>query len=716
MTCSASSFKRGRNHYSLPKFSRASYLLKLRMKTLWALSIFFSLLVSGTAAGVVSAQGDAAPGVGGVQLRKVGAKDQASGRVPVILAVTGENLSAAPADISMRLVSKKDGRLIDVAVDSVAENEIVAKAFAPAGEYIVELRIKGAKVVSASDYELELQEEAGEVGQPAKPFGISFETFKSEQYPNLYSVLITNRSDGEGFAADPSLMKVDILPAGTTNLTIQPGSTPQQMMVTFLAPEKFEVKGVIVTVYRPDSPRSENRLARYSTPFKEKPAKADPNQPQITGIDILSLQRRTGIGRLKIEGSGFGDYERPPIPGDRELLCCLNRPSQSYERRKAAPAQNPEAEINPAEASDSEVCAAVLMNGSACGDMRAWRKKIEQRVNVVLVPRNADLRVERTQILYVDDKVIDLYFEFTHFPGYSQPFRLQSATVTVNKGGVKSSETVRGETPAESRASHAAGTAAPPAVTGTVKGPATFVVSHDVGLKRDKNLEYRYSILEQKDASRLFGSGVGDHFYVMELSVVNNGEKKVNVPLSAIQAEIEWAYGGGDEKANLFFEEGPATVSPMPLGAISAYFDLFQKSQGRKARLFNVLEGMSTLAATLVPVFGNGLAKSNNIFQSGFLPGLRLALGDLSSQQLQNLTTMSWENVEEIPAGAGINKFIYVQRGDQVFGRSEGGFSKSEKSKDGLTQVKKTIMNIRGLEVAGFEVLESEKKLGTQQQ
>jgi hypothetical protein len=234
MTCSASSFKGRTDHYSLPKFSRVSYLLKLRMKTLWALFVFFSLLVSGTAptARVVSAQGDATPRVGGIQLRKLGAKDQVSGRVPVILAVMGEKLSAAPADISLRLVSKKDGGLIDVAIDSVAENEIVAKASAPVGEYTVELRIKGAKVVSASDYELELQEEAGEVGQPAKPFGISFETFKSEQYPNLYSVLITNRGEGEGFAPDPNLMKVDILPAGTTNLTIQPGSTPQQMMVT----------------------------------------------------------------------------------------------------------------------------------------------------------------------------------------------------------------------------------------------------------------------------------------------------------------------------------------------------------------------------------------------------------------------------------------------------------------------------------------------------
>ena len=622
------------------------------------------------------------PRVTEVQLQSVGALDPTTNRASIVLTIKGDGFGNNVAEVVVKLIDKETGEVFAATVASIVDDLAVAKASVPVATYRVIMAVKGADVETASDFEVELQEDSERpTAKAATPFEITFETFKSEQYPNLYSLLITNKSEGAGFSSDSNLMKVDIVPAGSTNVTIQPGSNPRNMMVTFIAPEKFEVKGLLITVYHQNMP------VRFATPFKEKPPKSDPNQPKINAIDILSLQRRNGIGRLKIEGSGFGDHERPPIAGERELLCCLNRPQHAFERDRSK---------NPDEKTDGEVCSLI---SSRCREMAMWRDRIEKRVNVTLVPRNPDLRVERTQIMYIDDKVIDVYFEFTHYPGYSQPFRLQSATVTVNKIAVKSSEPVKMP---KAEAAHAKA-AAP--IKGLVRSPQTFVVSHDVGLKRDQNLEYRYTILKQKDANRLFGSGVGEHFYVIELSVVNNAEKKVAIPLSAIQAEIEWAYGEDEGNADVYYEEGPATLSPMPLGAISGYFDAFQKTQGRKAKLFNIMDGMVTLGAALVPVFGNNISKPVTIFSGGFIPGVRKALGDLSSQQLQNLTSMSWESVEEIPAGAGKNKFIYIQRGDQFFG-NEGGTAE-------LTQVKKKIMNIRGLEVAGFEVLESEKKLAT---
>jgi hypothetical protein len=673
-------------------------VFKLNVKAVQAVALLLCLLCSGFAVGLnpVNA-GTETPRVRSVQLQKVGAKDATSGQVPIVLDIVGEKFAASPADVSVALVNKKSGEIINASVSTVFDDEIIAKATAPVAQYTLKLSIKGANISSIASYELELQEEKAEdASKPATPFEITYETFKSEQYPNLYSLLISNKSAGEGFSPDPNFMKVDIIPAGATNVTIQPGSNPQQMMVTFIAPEKFDVKGVLVTVYDPNKKLSEATPVRFATPFKEKPAKTDPNQPQITGIDILSLQRRTGIGRVKIEGSGFGDYERPPIAGDRELLCCLNRPMQTFERKRTGK----EGDLpNQAEVSDTEVCTGV---SGRCKEMTEWRERIAERVNVSLVPRNTDLRVERTQILYIDDKVIDVYFEFTHFPGYSQPFRLQSASVTVNKGGVKSAEAVKSQLAEGAHASTAAAV-----IKGFVKSPQTYLIAHDVGLKRDKNLEYRYTVLKKDDADRLFGSGVGQHFYVLELSVLNNGDKKIAVPLSSIQAEIEWAYGDGPEGSKTIYEEGPATLSPMPLGAISGYFDAYQKVKGKKALLFNTLDGLTILAAAMVPVFGRNIERPVTILSGGLIPGLRKTFGDLSGQQLQNLTSMSWENVEEVPAGAGINKFVYIQRGDQFYGDKDNGE---------LNAVKKRIMNIRGLEVAGFEVVESEKKLATQQQ
>ena len=77
----------------------------------------------------------------------------------------------------------------------------------------------------------------------------------------------------------------------------------------------------------------------------------------------------------------------------------------------------------------------------------------------------------------------------------------------------------------------------------------------------------------------------------------------------------------------------------------------------------------------------------------GFIPGLKKSLGDMSSQQLQNLTSLSWDSLEEIPAGGAKEKFVYIQRSGQNF------------SSDPI--IKKEIKSIAGIEVSGFVVKDS---------
>jgi hypothetical protein len=291
--------------------------------------------------------------------------------------------------------------------------------------------------------------------------------------------------------------------------------------------------------------------------------------------------------------------------------------------------------------------------------------------------------------MYIDDKVIDVYFEFTHYSGYSEPLRLANATVTVNKGAVEAAHSQNEDGN----------------VSAVLAGPKTYLASKDIGPPRDKNLEYRYHILDQNDATRMFGQGVGQNFYVIELVVVNNGKKKVAVPLGMIQAEIEWLYGVSKDGKE-FFEEGPPTAPPLPLGSVSSYFDAFQKTDGKWAKVFNILDGVTILGASLVPVFGRNIERPVTIFSGGLIPGLKRSVGDLSSQQLQNLTTMSWEGIEEVLPGGSRQKYVYIPRADQVFGNA--------KAPDG-SRVRKQIINIRGLEVSGFEILESEQKVATPQ-
>ncbi|HEV7472445.1 MAG TPA: hypothetical protein VGN90_00245 [Pyrinomonadaceae bacterium] len=636
------------------------------------------------------------PRVTGITVRKVTTSDDKT-KVTLALEISGDNFGPTTTPVVVKLINLETGADIDVSVSTHDNNLIVAGIQLPIAKkpvkYQFRVSVAGKNAVPPerlSDFTLEVGKEEKKVEAPT-PFEISYETFKSEEYPNLHSLVITNKNQNNkpGFSPNPALMKVDIVPPGATNISVQPGSSPYQMFVTFLASEKFEVKGVSVTVFDPNSTLGNNSPVAFTTPFiKDKPVKADANQPTISGIEILSMQRHSGYGRLRILGSGFGDYERPPISGEKELLCCLNRPSNPDIATEQGDRQSRDADTGKITILDTEVCK--FAETKKCDKMAEWRRRVEDRVNVTLVPRNVDLRVERTQITYIDDKLIDVYFEFTYFAGYSYPLRLASASVTVNKGAAQ-----------QARTSDEAGE-----ITAVLSSPRTFVASKEVGPPRDGNLEYRYALLHQRDAKRLFGQGVGDNFFVIELTVVNkNPKKKVNVPLGSIQAETVWAYGGPVNSE--FFEEGPETLPPLPLGAVTGYFDAYQKSQGKWAKIFNILDGVTTLGTSLVPVFGRNIERPVTILAGGFIPGLHKAVGDLSSEQLQRLTSMSWEGVEEIAPGNSKMKFIYIPRADQYYGNPV----KTKGSK--MLKTRKQVLNIVGLEVNGFEVTESEEKAAT---
>jgi hypothetical protein len=313
-----------------------------------------------------------------------------------------------------------------------------------------------------------------------------------------------------------------------------------------------------------------------------------------------------------------------------------------------------------------------------------WVSDIKQNVKVDLVPRNTDIQIKRSEVTYMDDKLIDIYFEFTLFSGYSRPFRLASTTVTLRKPGTKTIQTVNDV-----------------GVVATIAGPETFLAAKDVGPRRDQNLEYRFNVMDHEQAGSLFGKGVAENFYVIQLSVVNKGPKKVAVPLAAIQAEIEWIKGS-DDSGDAEYLEGPATLPAIPLASVSGFFDSYNKLKGKKATVFRILDGVATLGTSIIPFVGPGFKTSQLIFTGGVIPGLRLGFGDLSGQQLQNLTALSWQNVEVISAAGGsLDKYIYVPRNRQDFG---AGVSPA---------VRKIPYNLLGLEVTGFEVTESEAIVAT---
>ena len=114
------------------------------------------------------------------------------------------------------------------------------------------------------------------------------------------------------------------------------------------------------------------------------------------------------------------------------------------------------------------------------------------------------------------------------------------------------------------------------------------------------------------------------------------------------------------------------------------------------------------IATALVPFTGPSVKDGEVFFSGGFVPGLHKTLGDLSSQQLHNLTALSWESSETLPAkGGSLEKLIYIQKRSQQFESKPVGAI-------GVPAVTTSqITDIMGLEVTGYEVVESDGKTGT---
>jgi hypothetical protein len=626
---------------------------------------------------------------------------------------------------------------------------------------------------------------------PAKPehIGIEHEQFAYPPDGGLrkYALVVKHKEGNKLFETDPRLISLSLTPAGAADITIR-RVTPTRIEADFWAPDKFEVNDVSVSIYDRDNPRAvvassdiekapeesdtaegadlkdgTVRTAAMKAKAKAKSdADADTVQPEISSTTIVFLQRAYGIGRLKIEGKNFGNYEAPPVSAEDYLLCYEPLARQALVE---ALKDNPQAVVQQ------------KIEDKRCDDLKGspkfavwkqWRETVEKSVKVALVPRNTDLRIEQTKVLYIDDKLIDVYFEFNRYYRNSEPLRLASTTVTVRKGGEPKPDAKTGAqsmTAANGSSGRSVGDAVLMNASASVaaaesKSPPpaeerkTYIATKEVGTKQDENLEYRYTVLDENSATTLFGKGVADSFYVIQLSVTNKGEKKMSIPLASIQAEVEWAYGkkdsadkkqghqveaatnaqtkglnsqneqkdvaaslqnsrpdGSNAEAKIplaydetldYYEEGPATLAPLPLPAVTAFFDGDAKVNGRKAKLFNITDGMAMLGSSLIPFFGPGFRDAHVAFTGGLVPGIRRGIGDLSGQQLQNLTALSWQGVEVVAAkGGSIEKFVFIQRGDQLF---SPGFGE---------RLRKTIKNIEGMEVIGFEVQESEPKRAT---
>lgn len=743
---------------------------RLRKTAACALTL---LLLSNAALGAAAAKAvrKAAPKVAVATTSE--AKPEEGGLVSLKLTIRGEGFGRTADAVTLALLNT-DGtdalREKEAVIESVTPTKIVAQVSVKPGPYSLRLKI-GTAAADTSEIgplavaEIVIEKPDAPPAQPSgpqDPKGIKIEEPEVFAHPSdsgqkRYTVVVKWKG-GSYFGTDPGLVSLILTPAVSSDVTVR-RVTLTRIEADFWAADKYEVKDVSVSVHDRKYPEQvvassdvEQETPKPDKVPKDERAASDnkdkDEQPKITSTAVVFLQRAYGIGRLKIEGKGFGDYKAPPVSAEDYLICFEPLARQAL-YKALEDGDHPDRAGQ--QKFEDERC---RLLGKTAQDWQEWRaKQIEPLVKVALVPKNTDLRIEQTKILYADDTFIDVYFEFNRYFRNSEPLRLASATVTVKKPKEKPKATKPSAASGREVASAGADGASlvraalgPNSAAGELKDELkkddgskeavcesgnckTYIVNGKVG--EEQGLEYTYNVLDNASASMLFGKGVAGNFYAILLSVTNNGERKISIPLSSIKAEIEWAYGNSNQvqagqatasgakafvvpkemaKATpadipstsspmaLYYEEGPVTLAPLSLQTVTAFFDGNEKVNGVKAKLFNYFDGAAIFGLSLAPFFGPGFRSAHGAFTGGLVPGLKRGLGDLSGQQLQNLTGMSWQDIEVVGAkGGSVVKYVFIQRGDSNFNES----------------VKKTIKNIQGMEVKGIEVVEGETKLAT---
>ena len=744
---------------------------RLRRATACALTI---LLLCNAALGASAAKAakKPAPKVLKVTEAKPSALKAADdGRVSFKLTIKGEGFGTSPEAVSLALLNADGEDAVasdETTVESVEPTKIVARVVASPGPYSLRLKIgKTAADTAALGPVMPKITKTPKRGSPS-PIEIEapeVSAYTSEGTLKKYA-LVVKRKDGNFFETDARLVSLSLTPAGATDVTIR-RVTPTRVEADFWAPDGYKVRDVGVTIYDRDDPQAvvassdvpkedeekadgegATLTASAASGPKKSSAKPEDAQPEITSTSIIFLQRAYGIGRMKIEGRNFGAYKAPPVSAENYLLCF-----EPLARQALVRALEEGGHPNGAGQQQLEDQRCKYL-GKTMDDWQTWRADVESFVKVALVPRNTDLRIEQTKVLYIDDKLIDVYFEFNRYYRNSEPMRLASATVTVKKAAPSQTPAPKQQTPGDTQtaSAHAPGfvnammgaatagdKAKPPAAA--VPELKTYIASRDI--ESPQKLEYTYDVLDNESAKTLFGSGVAASFYAIQLSVTNMGDKKVAIPRSTIKVEAEWAYGPAESKdakqaasvkqkdpcpeaapdatlksveatafadtkkpdnhvgvkipctpraTNDYYEEGPVTLSPLSLQTVAAFFDGNEKVKGPKAKMFNIFEGAAIATTSLFPFLGQGFRDAHGAFTGSVVPGIRRGIGDLSGQQLQNLTGMSWQDVEVVGKGDSVVKYVFIQRRDWVF---SPGFDET---------VRKTIKNIEGMEVKGIEV------------
>jgi hypothetical protein len=167
-------------------------------------------------------------------------------------------------------------------------------------------------------------------------------------------------------------------------------------------------------------------------------------------------------------------------------------------------------------------------------------------------------------------------------------------------------------------------------------------------------------------AENKYGNGVAKNFHAIQISIVNQCSTAIIVPLAGLKIvpsildPKSSEYSPGAAASGVCGNKGD--LVPFSLDHVTSIFSTDRKLTGRRAVYFNTVQALATLGSALEPFFAHGFTQAVAILGGGFTTASKEILVDMSSEQLQNLTSQSFGATEQIASDGDLQKFIFVRQ------------------------------------------------------
>jgi hypothetical protein len=162
----------------------------------------------------------------------------------------------------------------------------------------------------------------------------------------------------------------------------------------------------------------------------------------------------------------------------------------------------------------------------------------------------------------------------------------------------------------------------------------------------DVDVKKNYFYVPESQVAKKYGHGISKNFDVIQVSIVNECPLPVLIPLAGVVLNV-----------------ATPPLHPFSLEHVTSIFSSDRAFSGPRAIFFNIVQGAATVGSAIEPFFAHGFTQGVSILGGGFTQGAATIWKDLSAEQLQNLTSQSFQDTEQIAgSGGSLQKSIFVAR------------------------------------------------------